>query len=175
MNVNYNILVFTVIFLKGLLRTTSELDAKNVATVSNAIQVKQKSLSVKLLSQLGKYWLYNLKILCVLYPTRVFCQAAGLIHCGNVIITIGNIALLCFVNSPAGHLTFECRNFVRVDPQKDIVLDVSSTSTEESEDDLDAAQPTEKQGRHGHFRKGKISAYNLFFQMQTCRWDTSLT
>lgn len=35
----------------------------------------------------------------------------------------------------AGHLTFECRNFVRVDPQKDIVLDVSSTSSEESEDD----------------------------------------
>lgn len=36
---------------------------------------------------------------------------------------------------PAGHLTFECRNFVRVDPRKDIVLDVSSTSSEESEDE----------------------------------------
>ncbi|GAA6068319.1 protein SREK1IP1 [Tachysurus ichikawai] len=34
-----------------------------------------------------------------------------------------------------GHLTFECRNFVRVDPRKDIVLDVSSTSTEESEEE----------------------------------------
>ena len=36
----------------------------------------------------------------------------------------------------AGHLTFECRNFVRVDPLKDgIHLDVSSTSSEDSEDE----------------------------------------
>ncbi|KAG8131061.1 hypothetical protein E2320_017582 [Naja naja] len=36
---------------------------------------------------------------------------------------------------PAGHLTFECRNFLRVDPKRDIVLDVSSTSSEESEEE----------------------------------------
>jgi len=35
----------------------------------------------------------------------------------------------------AGHLTFECRNFLRVDPQRDIVLDVSSTSSEDSEEE----------------------------------------
>lgn len=35
----------------------------------------------------------------------------------------------------AGHLTFECRNFLRVDPKRDIVLDVSSTSSEESDED----------------------------------------
>ncbi|XP_032297248.1 protein SREK1IP1 isoform X1 [Coturnix japonica] len=34
-----------------------------------------------------------------------------------------------------GHLTFECRNFLRVDPQRDIVLDVSSTSSEDSEEE----------------------------------------
>lgn len=34
----------------------------------------------------------------------------------------------------AGHLTYQCRNFLKVDPNKDIVLDVSST-TSESEDD----------------------------------------
>ncbi|MBN3277432.1 SR1IP protein, partial [Polyodon spathula] len=34
-----------------------------------------------------------------------------------------------------GHLTFECRNFVRVDPKKDIVLDVSSTSSEDSDEE----------------------------------------
>ncbi|KAF9794746.1 hypothetical protein SFRURICE_017436 [Spodoptera frugiperda] len=28
----------------------------------------------------------------------------------------------------AGHLTFQCRNFIKVDPNKEIVLDVSSTS-----------------------------------------------
>lgn len=33
----------------------------------------------------------------------------------------------------AGHLTYQCRNFIRIDPNKDIVLDVSSTSSE-SED-----------------------------------------
>lgn len=41
---------------------------------------------------------------------------------------------------PAGHLTFECRNFVRVDPQKDIVLDVSSTSSEDSEEEEELQQ-----------------------------------
>jgi hypothetical protein len=36
----------------------------------------------------------------------------------------------------AGHLTFQCRNFVQVDPQKDIVLDVSSTSSESDDEDF---------------------------------------
>ncbi|KAK2159644.1 hypothetical protein LSH36_149g04002 [Paralvinella palmiformis] len=34
-----------------------------------------------------------------------------------------------------GHLTFQCRNFQKVDPSRDIVLDVSSTSSE-SEDEF---------------------------------------
>lgn len=34
----------------------------------------------------------------------------------------------------AGHLTYQCRNFLKIDPNKDIVLDVSSTSSES--DDL---------------------------------------
>lgn len=29
----------------------------------------------------------------------------------------------------AGHLTYQCRNFIKVDPNKEIVLDVSSTSS----------------------------------------------
>lgn len=35
----------------------------------------------------------------------------------------------------SGHLTFQCRNFVRVDPKKDVVVDVSSTSSEEEDSD----------------------------------------
>ena len=35
----------------------------------------------------------------------------------------------------AGHLTFQCRNFLQMDPNKDVVLDVSSTSSD-SEDDF---------------------------------------
>ena len=33
----------------------------------------------------------------------------------------------------AGHLTFQCRNFVRVDPNKEVHLDVSSTSSDDSD------------------------------------------
>lgn len=36
----------------------------------------------------------------------------------------------------AGHLTYQCRNFIKVDPNKDIVLDVSSTSSESEQDYL---------------------------------------
>ncbi|XP_065205505.1 protein SREK1IP1-like [Planococcus citri] len=32
-----------------------------------------------------------------------------------------------------GHLTYQCRNFIKVDPNKDVVLDVSSTSSEDEE------------------------------------------
>lgn len=34
----------------------------------------------------------------------------------------------------SGHLTFQCRNFIKIDPNKDIVLDVSSTSSEPEEE-----------------------------------------
>ncbi|KTG45642.1 hypothetical protein cypCar_00043057, partial [Cyprinus carpio] len=61
-----------------------------------------------------------------------------------------------------GHLTFECRNFVRVDPRKDIVLDVSSTSSEESEEEEQEAVSKEKifdsshsKGSHEDSRKEK--------------------
>ncbi|KAM3876369.1 protein SREK1IP1 [Diretmus argenteus] len=65
-----------------------------------------------------------------------------------------NIRAGCKKCGYPGHLTFECRNFVRVDPQKDIVLDVSSTSSEESEDDVVEAVGNEKLGRSGQHAKG---------------------
>lgn len=34
----------------------------------------------------------------------------------------------------AGHLTYQCRNFIKIDPNKAIVLDVSSTSSDTEED-----------------------------------------
>lgn len=33
----------------------------------------------------------------------------------------------------AGHLTYQCRNFIKIDPNKEIVLDVSSTSSDTDE------------------------------------------
>jgi len=35
----------------------------------------------------------------------------------------------------SGHLTYQCRNFIKVDPNKDILLDVSSTSSDSEEQD----------------------------------------
>lgn len=69
---------------------------------------------------------------------------------------------MLFVFLSAGHLTFECRNFVRVDPQKDIVLDVSSTSSEESEEDEPVVQRTEKLGRS----RGKKKMFVCFFKVK---------
>merc|ERR1739845_272620 len=40
-----------------------------------------------------------------------------------------------------GHLTFECRNFLRLDPEKEVLLDISSTS---SESDADYATPLQE-------------------------------
>lgn len=34
----------------------------------------------------------------------------------------------------AGHLTYQCRNFIKIDPNKDIVLDISSTSSDSCDD-----------------------------------------
>lgn len=34
----------------------------------------------------------------------------------------------------SGHLTYQCRNFIKIDPNKDVVLDVSSTSSESDDD-----------------------------------------
>lgn len=38
-----------------------------------------------------------------------------------------------------GHLTFQCRNFIKMDPNKEIMLDVSSTS---SDSETDVLYPT---------------------------------
>ncbi|XP_035214695.1 protein SREK1IP1-like isoform X3 [Stegodyphus dumicola] len=34
----------------------------------------------------------------------------------------------------AGHFTYQCRNFLKINPDKDIVLDISSTSSETEEE-----------------------------------------
>eukprot|EP00730_Choanoeca_flexa_P002301 TRINITY_DN10997_c0_g1_i1.p3 TRINITY_DN10997_c0_g1~~TRINITY_DN10997_c0_g1_i1.p3 ORF type:complete len:145 (+),score=29.36 TRINITY_DN10997_c0_g1_i1:1846-2280(+) len=40
---------------------------------------------------------------------------------------------LCKKCGFAGHLTFQCRNYIKVDAQHDVHLDVSSTSSEDSD------------------------------------------
>lgn len=46
----------------------------------------------------------------------------------------------------AGHLTFQCRNFVKINPNKDVVLDVSSTSSDTDSDDY-STPLTKPEGR----------------------------
>lgn len=58
-----------------------------------------------------------------------------------------------------GHLTYQCRNFIKVDPNKDIVLDVSSTSSESEQDyltpltELREKELKEKLKRNKHKKK----------------------
>ena len=51
------------------------------------------------------------------------------------ILILGCKGLIVGYVLTGGHLTFQCRNFVRVDPKKDVVVDVSSTSSEEEDSD----------------------------------------
>uniref|UniRef100_A0A673MU94 Protein SREK1IP1 n=1 Tax=Sinocyclocheilus rhinocerous TaxID=307959 RepID=A0A673MU94_9TELE len=60
-----------------------------------------------------------------------------------------------------GHLTFECHNFVRVDPRKDIVLDVSSTSSEESEEEEQVAVSKEKVFDSSHSKGHFTVSHNV--------------
>eukprot|EP01137_Pigoraptor_chileana_P003223 Opistho-2@43109 len=39
-----------------------------------------------------------------------------------------------------GHLTFQCMNFIRVDPKKEVHLDISSTSSSDTSDSDDGAR-----------------------------------
>ncbi|KAL1117302.1 hypothetical protein AAG570_004628 [Ranatra chinensis] len=58
----------------------------------------------------------------------------------------------------AGHLTYQCRNFIKVDPNKDIVLDVSSTSSDSEEDyitPLQALRDEELQEKKKKMKKKK--------------------
>ncbi|ELT98281.1 hypothetical protein CAPTEDRAFT_122553 [Capitella teleta] len=47
-----------------------------------------------------------------------------------------SIRSTCHKCGYAGHLTFQCRNFQKVDPSRDVVLDVSSTSSESDPEDF---------------------------------------
>ncbi|XP_054708809.1 protein SREK1IP1-like isoform X2 [Uloborus diversus] len=48
--------------------------------------------------------------------------------------TVDNIRPACKKCGYPGHFTYQCRNFLKVNPNKDIVLDISSTSSEGEED-----------------------------------------
>lgn len=55
----------------------------------------------------------------------------------------------------AGHLTFQCRNFIKVDPNKEIVLDVSSTSSESEDEYLTPLTELREKELKSKLRKAK--------------------
>jgi hypothetical protein len=55
----------------------------------------------------------------------------------------------------AGHLTFQCRNFIKVDPNKDIVLDVSSTSSDSEDEYLTPLTELRENELKGKLKKAK--------------------
>lgn len=69
----------------------------------------------------------------------------------------------------AGHLTFQCRNFIKVDPNKEPVLDVSSTSSDSDageyvtpltalrSQEVSAAKPSKKKKKEKKKHKKKKS------------------
>ena len=62
-------------------------------------------------------------------------DSTDLMICTTYPTITNNTSYIILVLTTAGHLTYECRNFIRVDPTKDVHLDISSTSSEESDDD----------------------------------------
>ena len=69
-----------------------------------------------------------------LYTQTFSCRKltdSTLVHYINFIVHVHYVNLLYHT---AGHLTYECRNFIKLDKQN-IHLDVSSTSSEEESDE----------------------------------------
>ncbi|CAH1390030.1 unnamed protein product [Nezara viridula] len=65
-----------------------------------------------------------------------FSQLTGLVDFYARLVPQGkeSIRPACKKCGYSGHLTYQCRNFIKIDPNKDIVLDVSSTSSESDDD-----------------------------------------
>uniref|UniRef100_A0A1B6EEQ0 Protein SREK1IP1 n=1 Tax=Clastoptera arizonana TaxID=38151 RepID=A0A1B6EEQ0_9HEMI len=57
----------------------------------------------------------------------------------------------------AGHLTYQCRNFIKIDPNKDIVLDISSTSSDSCNDYSTPLTTLRDQELHAKLKETKSS------------------
>ena len=70
--------------------------------------------------------------------------------------------IICGAFLAAGHFAYQCRNFFRVNPTEDIVLDVSSTSSLDS-DEGDNLKPfaTGDSNRFDPFKKSKLKSKKL--------------
>lgn len=75
--------------------------------------------------------------------------------------TSDNIRPACKKCGYPGHFTYQCRNFLQINPHKDIVLDISSTSSESEEEFVSPLvklrEEEKKTDRKKKTKKGKIS------------------
>ena len=56
----------------------------------------------------------------------------------------------------AGHLTYECFNTLRTNPLQEVIVDVGSTSSETSDDDLLLRRGSNRDRQKQESRKGTI-------------------
>ena len=75
-----------------------------------------------------------------------------------------NSRVACRKCGYSGHLTYQCRNFIRADPAKDVTLDVSSTSSssDESDNEADAYMPVlpKKPDDKSNYNRDHIFLFN---------------
>ena len=61
----------------------------------------------------------------------------------------------CGLFFSAGHLTFECFNTLRTNPQQEVIVDVGSTSSETSDDDILSRKEPKKVKQKQYSKKGR--------------------
>lgn len=69
--------------------------------------------------------------------------------------------IVCGAFLAAGHFAYQCRNFFRVNPTEDIVLDVSSTSSFDSDEGDIGSKHGDVRGMFDPFKKSKLKSKKL--------------
>ena len=82
-----------------------------------------------------------------------------------------------FHSCVGGHLTFECRNFLRENPSQKVHLDVSSTSSEEEEEEEKgglerqrAAGSASPAGHHSSHTSSREKKGEMLFLLSTIQY-----
>ncbi|GFY63259.1 CCHC-type domain-containing protein [Trichonephila inaurata madagascariensis] len=72
---------------------------------------------------------------------------------------VDNIRPACKKCGYPGHFTYQCRNFLKINPDKDIVLDISSTSSESEEDFISPLTKLREEEKKQGEKEEKVSKH----------------
>ncbi|GFQ90607.1 CCHC-type domain-containing protein [Trichonephila clavata] len=72
---------------------------------------------------------------------------------------VDNIRPACKKCGYPGHFTYQCRNFLKINPDKDIVLDISSTSSESEEDFISPLTKLREEEKKQEEKEEKLSKH----------------